>query len=716
MGWGRLVRMLTLEAQKQRDRKSRFSVIALSVLSLLYMPLTVRCFRFFQCIRIDDKDYLMADFREECYTTTWLGFIFIFIAVCVIVMYCLLFPMGIFYTLFKIRKNLDSLHVRHKYGFLYNQYKLPSYWWESAAILRKLLLASVPVFMHEHPILQLTISIVVSIIFHLLHSTWHPYELYNANLLQHLTFAGTWLTFFLLLLQWNFRDQGYEHTAQYVVEGTIGFNISILVAAVYIICNTIRTEIRLLKTRVEVDITISKSLTSSLKGKLNKIAKRSKAHVKARQLEIEAEKARHAADKHGGNHSKRWNKLSLMTKLGGMAKSSSRNNHVVGSHLEHETTENFADRMVRQASVHHKQRRASLAIAQTNGREKIMERLKLRAKAKKAKVLDKVEMFKNLSTKSKNALIMKMEPSKYVLDEALCLQGKDADCLFVLVEGTAKCMVMFDGVGEQEVHRFNPLDVFGESAVKEERSVRTASIIATSDICKTIQLTRDKYFQLQKDGKLEAKSVLDLVGMVKKDGETGELQTTKGLQETLALQAKANEENHKVLLARLKAMRGDNGAPPPPGQKSTEPPIQSKSPGQTSLPPPPGQKSTEPPIQSKLPGQKISPPPQPNTKPGGSNFIKSMPRPPPTMKPPTKTDTAPIDVPGSGSTDIGHHKPGRTLNNGVVGEKKKSLTGGPGGAGQKVTRTLSSIKKDLTKIQPTITKPTLKKKDTAVAL
>ena len=76
-------------------------------------------------------------------------------------------------------------------------------------------------------------------------------------------------------------------------------------------------------------------------------------------------------------------------------------------------------------------------------------------------------------------------------------------------------------------------------------------ILVTSDICKTIQLTRDKYFQLQKDGKLEAKSVLDLVGMVKKDGETGELQTTKGLQETLALQAKANEENHKVFAIRI---------------------------------------------------------------------------------------------------------------------------------------------------------------------
>ena len=405
MGWGRLVRMLTLEAQKQRDRKSRFSVIALSVLSLLYMPLTVRCFRFFQCIRIDDKDYLMADFREECYTKIWLGFIFI--AVCVIVMYCLLFPIGIFYTLFKIRKKLDSLHVQHKYGFLYNQYKLPSYWWESAAILRKLLLASVPVFMHEHPILQLTISIIVSIIFHLLHSTWHPYELYNVNLLQHLTFAGTWLTFFLLLLQWNFRDQGYEQTAQNVVDGTIGFNICILVAAVYIISNTIRTELRLLKTRVEVDITISKSLTSSLKGKLNKIAKRSKAHVKARQLEIEAEKARMVADKHGGNHSKRWNKLSLMTKLGSMHKhntlSSTHSTLKLGLH--HEATEDHADRLIRESSVHHKRRRASLALGQENGRAKIMERLKLRAKAKKARVLDKVQLFENLSRKSKNSVV-----------------------------------------------------------------------------------------------------------------------------------------------------------------------------------------------------------------------------------------------------------------------------------------------------------------------
>ena len=52
MGWGRLIRRISLVQQKQRDRRARFLVIGLSTLSLLYMPLTVRCFRFFQCIYV----------------------------------------------------------------------------------------------------------------------------------------------------------------------------------------------------------------------------------------------------------------------------------------------------------------------------------------------------------------------------------------------------------------------------------------------------------------------------------------------------------------------------------------------------------------------------------------------------------------------------------------------------------------------------------------
>ena len=257
----------------------------------------------------------MADFREECYTTKWFGFIFV--AIIVIIFYCILFPIYIFKTLFHIRDKLDTMHIRHKYGFLYNQYDLNAYWWESASILRKLMLASVPVFMHEYSTLQLTVSIVISIFFHLLHSTWHPFELYNANLLQHLTFAGTWLTFFLLLLQENFSDQDYFVTSEYICVATVGFNLFVLASAVLIMIATVRNEVRKLKTRVEVDFTISKSLSGSIKGKLSKLAAGSKAHVKAHHLEAASSKAREEAEKLRGGSSKRWGKLSLMTKLSG---------------------------------------------------------------------------------------------------------------------------------------------------------------------------------------------------------------------------------------------------------------------------------------------------------------------------------------------------------------------------------------------------------------
>ena len=192
MGWGRLVRMITIEIQKQRDRRSKFLVTGLSVLLILYMPLTVRCFRFFQCVPIDDKNYLLADFREECYTSKWNTYATI--AIFVIVFYCMAYPLCILKILFSIRHNLEDLVVQHKYSFLYSEYKLKSFWWEPASIFRKFLLSSVPVFLYAFPTLQLVLSIYISMVFHLLHATWHPFVLYQANILQHLVCNSFTLT------------------------------------------------------------------------------------------------------------------------------------------------------------------------------------------------------------------------------------------------------------------------------------------------------------------------------------------------------------------------------------------------------------------------------------------------------------------------------------------------------------------------------------------
>ena len=225
-------------------------------------------------------------------------------------------------------------------------------------------------------------------------------------------------------------------------------------------------------------------------------------------------------------------------------------NHNDVHHIE--DPEAQADRLANEALEHDKRRRRTMSMKAEVGRDKIMERLKLRAIAKKGRVLDRVELFKGLSRKAKNSLIMNMEPGNYEIDERLCTQGDDAGCLFVLVEGTAKCMVAFDGLVGQEVHRFKRLDVFGESSVKEKPSVRTASIIALSP-CKTIELTREKYLKLEKEGKLEASSIMDIVQKVEGDATSGEAPIS--LQEQLARKSEQNAENHKKLIKKLKMMR-----------------------------------------------------------------------------------------------------------------------------------------------------------------
>ena len=277
-------------------------------------------------------------------------------------------------------------------------------------------------------------------------------------------------------------------------------------------------------------------------------------------------------------------------------------NHSAMHHIE--DPEAHADRLASEALEHDKRRRRTMSMKAEVGRDKIMERLKLRAIAKKGRVLDRVELFQGLSRKAKNSLIMNMEPGSYEIDEPLCTQGDDAGCLFVLVEGTAKCMVTFDGLVGQEVHRFKRLDVFGESSVKEKPSVRTASIIAVSP-CKTIELTREKYLKLEKEGKLEASSITDIVQKV--EGDTTSGQAPISLQEQLARKSEQNAENHKKLIKKLKMMRkggetlvrnfkgkkaetagGEgnkrSGGPPPGGPPPGSPPPGGPPPGG----PPPG--------------------------------------------------------------------------------------------------------------------------------
>jgi len=328
------------------------------------------------------SEYLLADFRETCYSEKW--YAFVVLAILVIVFYCIVYPLAILSILWNIRHKLETLVVQHKYGFLYDEYKLHSWWWEPFSIFRKFLLASVPVFLYAFPTLQLVMSIFISMIWHLFHATFNPYVLVQANILQHITYFGSWVTLFLLLLQETFRRKGYMTAHEGIVTSIIVLNVLILIGAMVIIVWSIWSEMNDINKKLnsairdKVDINISKKLSNNVKNKLSKLARSSKAHVKARQLEIKAEEARHAADQHGGNHSKRWGKLSVLTKLGGLRRAEGRGNnlHQTHIHVKEEEAGSHADRLEKEAMVSHRKRQKTMVGKRVKGREKIMERLK----------------------------------------------------------------------------------------------------------------------------------------------------------------------------------------------------------------------------------------------------------------------------------------------------------------------------------------------------
>ena len=107
-------------------------------------------------------------------------------------------------------------------------------------------------------------------------------------------------------------------------------------------------------------------------------------------------------------------------------------------------------------------------------------------------------------------------------------------------------MVTFGGLdtNAQEVYRFeNKGDVFGESAVKQIKSVRTASIIATSP-CTTLELSRENYLRLQKDGKLKQNENVTVAVV--------------NLQENLRRKSESNAANQSKIYEKLKKIKEDN--------------------------------------------------------------------------------------------------------------------------------------------------------------
>jgi CRP-like cAMP-binding protein len=103
-------------------------------------------------------------------------------------------------------------------------------------------------------------------------------------------------------------------------------------------------------------------------------------------------------------------------------------------------------------------------------------------------ILGQVPLFAGLNEKQLTAIAKRLTARSFDDGEAIIVQGKGGEGLFIVSEGSAKAVRIQPDGDQFTVNEFGEGDFFGELALLDD-GVRTASVIATSDT-KCLILTR----------------------------------------------------------------------------------------------------------------------------------------------------------------------------------------------------------------------------------
>ena len=98
-------------------------------------------------------------------------------------------------------------------------------------------------------------------------------------------------------------------------------------------------------------------------------------------------------------------------------------------------------------------------------------------------VIEKVPLFRDLSPYEKEKLISKLQPQFFLQGEYICKQGTVGDCFYIITDGVCSVTV-FDPKKSTElpVSKLFAGDFFGERALMDAKNIRTASVIADTNV------------------------------------------------------------------------------------------------------------------------------------------------------------------------------------------------------------------------------------------
>ena len=115
-------------------------------------------------------------------------------------------------------------------------------------------------------------------------------------------------------------------------------------------------------------------------------------------------------------------------------------------------------------------------------------------------VLKDVELFRNLSDRVLQEILVLMTTHDYQRGQTIFAEGDPGDALYLILEGEVRISKNIPGVGEEALAFLPDGSCFGEMALMEGRMARSASAIAQKD-CEIARLTQRDFLELMERDK-----------------------------------------------------------------------------------------------------------------------------------------------------------------------------------------------------------------------
>ena len=449
----------------RESARTRFYEILFLTAYALYTTISTTIFRVLKCAKIQDQWYLEVQYSELCWEGRWYAYA---VMACIgIIVYTVGIPGTLYYVLRQNKRYLyeescpaNEMHkhalVSRRLGAVYASYNADSYFYDLLDMTRRLVLTAGLVVLGEDSNSQILLGGLICLVWLCLILIKRPFKAFWDNALstllsfQHLVVILTGMSLEINRLADDSKKIEYEQQLEDDAVAVLMVLSTVCVIVLGIL--SILLAVPCIQKRIGPG---SSRCTARCRQRLatgiSATTPTPSTSVVPVVVGVDAVDPSEA-DKRGENS----------------ATIKSRNAPARGSlqlDAEQETL-NISNRVQSEA------RRASLAhVAQTLRRQstsvsRLRHRVAARNAAKRSRCLQASPIFSSLTDASIGAIVDAME---FEIAEAggpaLCVEGEEADRMFLLMSGA--CDVF---VGQAQVGRLNRLDVFGEAALFPDES------------------------------------------------------------------------------------------------------------------------------------------------------------------------------------------------------------------------------------------------------